>query len=221
MAFGVMGLGRALIYVFVLWSVLDRYVLPKNYVFDPARLQEISQESIALYGDDSGNYNRTLLFNDLSARLKKEYPRYVQEINWDEWVMNNAGNAMGAMVLLHASFTEYLIIFGTPIGTEGHTGIHTAHDYFTILSGQQTFFYAGNVEPIVFNPGDQNWMKRGDKAQYALKGFALELAQGCIPCMLPFGFIEVVTSTFDYSNFGWTVWYTGRHMVQSLLQAKI
>ncbi|KAF3926801.1 hypothetical protein ABW20_dc0100569 [Dactylellina cionopaga] len=216
-----MNIGRVLIYIFIVYSAFDRYILPKMYVFDPAKLQEICKESIALHGDDSANRNRTLLFNDLSARLKKEYPKYVTEINWDEWVFNNAGNAMGAMVLLHASISEYLIIFGTPVGTEGHTGIHMAHDYFTILSGKQTFHYPGDVEPRVFNPGDQNWMKRGDKAQYALNGFALELAQGCIPCMLPFGLLETLTSTMDFSSFGMTAWYTARHMGLNLLQGKI
>ncbi|KAK6524946.1 C-8 sterol isomerase [Arthrobotrys megalospora] len=212
---------RVFVYIFILWTAFDRYILPKLYVFDPVRLQEICKESIELYGDESPNYNRTLLFNDLAARLQKEYPKYVAEIKWDEWVFNNAGNAMGAMVLLHASVSEYLIIFGTPLGTEGHTGIHMADDYFTILSGHETFFYAGEVETRVFKPGDQNHMKRGDKAQYALTGFALELAQGCIPCMLPFGFLEAVTSTMDYQSFGRTVWITARHMGQNLLQGKI
>ncbi|KAF3929595.1 hypothetical protein ABW19_dt0208779 [Dactylella cylindrospora] len=216
-----MSIGRILVYLTIIFAAFDRYVLPKMYVFEPAKLQKLCQESIDLYGDDSGNYNRTLLFEDLVVRLKKEYPKHVIDLKWDEWVFNNAGNAMGAMVILHASITEYLIIFGTPVGTSGHSGIHPAHDYFTILTGEQRAFYAGEVEPRVYKPGEMNLMKRGDKAQYGLTGFALELAQGCIPCMLPFGFLEVVTSTLDFPTFFWTSVYTGRHMVSNLLAGKI
>ncbi len=128
---------------------------------------------------------------------------------------------MGAMIILHASLTEYMIIFGTPIGTEGHTGVHLADDYFTILAGHQKRLFPGELEATTFMPGDMNYLPRLTSAQYALNGWALELAQGWIPTMLPFGFWDAFCSTLDVATLWWTVWYTGKGIVGQLLIGKI
>lgn len=107
---------------------------------DPAHLHGLSKEAVFLHPDDM-----PAMIDHIVANLTATYgPKHINP-RTQEWVLNNAGGAMGAMYVIHASITEYLIIFGTPLGTEGHTGRHTADDYFHILQGEQWAFSPPNL----------------------------------------------------------------------------
>ncbi|KAF8075830.1 ERG2/sigma1 receptor-like protein [Lyophyllum atratum] len=196
-------------------TIKDRW-----YIFDPTSLHQLAQEAIAASPNDTAG-----MINHIVTNLTATYPSKQIRINTDssEWVFNNAGGAMGAMYIIHASVTEYLIIFGTPLGTEGHTGLHTADDYFNILVGEQWAFRPGALEMERYPAGSVHFLPRGTAKQYKMHEgcFALEYARGWIPLMLPFGFADTITSTLDIPTFYNTARVTGREMLKNLLIGKI
>jgi C-8 sterol isomerase len=182
-------------------------------VFDPEVLHQIARESIGPPIEQ--------LLPPLIDRLQARYPGHIQDPG--RWVMNNAGGAMGAMLVLHASLTEYVMIFGTPIGTEGHSGRYRADDWFMILEGEQWAFNPGELQRRVYRPGDIHHMPRGNAQGYRIPEhcWALEYARGFIPGMLPFGVADTIFSTLDVRTLAETFAIYTRCAVRELLQGKI
>lgn len=112
---------------------------------------------------------------------------------------------------------------GTAIGTEGHTGRHTADNYFHILKGEEWAYKPGEYDPEIYPQGSQHHLRRGDVKQYKMPEgcFALEYMRGWIPPLLFFGFADGFSSTLDVPTLWRTTFVTTREMVGNLLRGKI
>jgi hypothetical protein len=183
-------------------------------IFDSETLHAIAKNATGLDTKDAA-------FAQIIAELKGEYRGHVRDDI--PWVFNNAGGAMGQMKLLHASLSEYLIFFGTPIGTEGHSGRYASEVWDFIIDGEVWCYEEGQFERSVYGPGDVAYLAGGRAKGYAVPNaaFMLEYARGPIPGMMPFGIADAVFSTIDLPTIGKTAWYYTQLVVGELLKGKV
>lgn len=205
--------GFVLVVVLAVFSVLDQN-RHKFYIFDPDVLHNVVKETVAL------NLTTAESFDRINNELARIYPGHIDTNR--EWIFNVAGGAMGQMDLLHCSITEYIMFFGTPIGSEGYSGRFLADDFFMIIEGEQHSYEPGDLDPKIYRPGDVNIMRRGLATGYKFpaKGFALEYARGWIPTMLPFGIWDTLFSTLDVVPFYQTFAIYAKLTIKELLQGK-
>ena len=184
-----------------------------SYIFDPDVLARIANDALG--------QPLEIMVDQIADELERAYPGHIRDDR--EWVLNNAGGAMGMMTVLHASITEYVIIFGTPIGTEGHSGRFWAEDYFYILEGEQWAYSEDSPVKEVYRPGDCHVLPKGLAQGYRMpdRCFALEYARGFIPAMLPFGLADTVFGTLDWRSLRRTIGKYAVSSVKELRQGKV
>lgn len=167
------------------------HMLPKKpFLFDPRKLDEIVKSSVGKSTEEA--------FNHITDLLDREYPGHICKER--KWIFNNAGGAMGQLCILHASLREYIIIFGTCIGTEGHSGRYSSEVYDYMIQGEMQCEYEGIFKPEIHTPGNPP-AYLGSKVvkHYRVKDEAwmLEYTRGWIAKMFPFGLCDSIFSTLD------------------------
>lgn len=168
-----------------------------SYVFDPDILHKIAQRSIGLPYEQ--------LFETLRTELALQYPGQISPTF--EWSLSNAGGCMYSIGVLHASFKEYLLIFGSAIGTAGHTGRHRTDIFDFVLEGELWYFSEDQpYQRIVRQAGDRYELPKGKSEGLRIQDhcWVLEYARGFIPSMLPFGLADSFLSTLDFKTIGRT-----------------
>lgn len=78
--------------------------LEQFYVFTPAELHAVALKAIEKHGNDT----RSVVDHIVGSLRDTNAAAYLNP--QEEWIFNNAGGAMGAMYIIHASETLYSVV---------------------------------------------------------------------------------------------------------------
>lgn len=187
-----------------------------SFVFEPEVLFEISSKAKGLAFDPM---NAAIVFG-----LRERYAEYVTAKEPLKWVWSLAGGITGIMTVLHASLSEYLLIFGSPVGTEGFSGRYRIDIYDFMLAGEMWTYHEDNPGTrIVSRPGDGTHLRRGRVKGVRIlpETWMLEYGRGPIPTCLPMALGDSVFSALDGTTIYDTARTYGGMTLKSLMTGKI
>lgn len=145
------------------------------------------------------------MFDAVADAMAERYPG---RLDFDQpWIFSNAGGAMIQMKLYYASIFEYIMIWGTPIGSEGHSGRHAVGFWDTVLDGEMWYYGEGQFEKRAYKPGDRVYVgpNQSRAMNFTTGVWALEYARGPLPLSVPFGLADGLVSTLDFASVGQTL----------------
>nr|XP_034956803.1 sigma non-opioid intracellular receptor 1 [Zootoca vivipara] len=180
-----------------------------------SRRFEFDPEEIARLAKHHAGLDHELAFSKIIVELRKKHPGHILPDEDLQWVFVNAGGWMGSMCLLHASFSEYVLLFGTAVDAGGHSGRYWADIHDTIISGTFRQWKEGTTKSEIYYPGDTIIHRSGEatSVQWSAGTWMVEYGRGFIPSTLPFALADTIFSTQDFL----TLFYTVRVYVKGLL----
>jgi hypothetical protein len=184
-----------------------------GYIFDPRILQSIALNHIGRPHEE--------MVAAIAADLAQAYPGHI-EMKQD-WILSICGGVMGIMTVLHGSLSEYVLIYGTPIGTEGFSGRYHIDIYDVLLAGKMMTYTEEHFrEPIVTMPGELAHLPRRHAKGVSLSRgtWMLEYGRGPVATTLPFALSGAITG-LEIRSVAKTMWIYGRLVVRELLRGKI
>ncbi|XP_044513195.1 sigma non-opioid intracellular receptor 1 isoform X5 [Gracilinanus agilis] len=132
--------------VAVLLQGIRIWLNSKRFVFQREEIAQLARQYAGL--------DHELAFSRLIVELRRLHPGHILADEELQWVFVNAGGWMGSMCLLHASLSEYVLLFGTAIDTGGHSGRYWAEISDTIISGTFRQWREGTTKSEVYYPAD-------------------------------------------------------------------
>ncbi len=170
-----------------------------TYAIDPDVLHEVAARVVDLPLDGGVLINRTV------ELLAAEYPDLIDPAP-GRWVASKAGGVLGKVRFLHFSPREYLVIFGSPTGTQGFSGRYKHVDIHKFLLAGQIDSYdlesddTAALPPL--RPGERTCLQRGRARGLTIHpgSWHLEYGRGAVATTLPFAMVDTLLVSLEFES---------------------
>jgi len=170
-----------------------------KYKIDPDVLHTVAKQVVGL----------PLEGGELTTRatelLADEYPDLIDPVP-GRWVGSKAGGVLGKVRFLYFSPREYIVIFGSPTGTQGFSGRYKHVDIHKFLLAGQIDSYdleSDDTVPLpTLLPGGRTCLERGHARGLTIHpgSWHLEYGRGAVATTLPFAMVDTLLVSLEFES---------------------
>lgn len=174
-----------------------------KYHIDPIVLEQIVQGVVEQ--SKAQNLDSEASIELAREKIAEHYPNVVSKTPRC-WMGSRAGGVLGKMTLLHASMSEYLIIFGCPTASSGFSGRYNFVEIWDFFFAGETLtcdLESNQIKPNIYKAGDKGFLPKGQALSCEFKAdtWMVEYGRGWIVTALPFALMDSILSSVELKSF--------------------
>ncbi|MGV0864745.1 isomerase [Mycolicibacterium sp. XJ652] len=169
-----------------------------DYRIDPQVLARVAKEVVGLPLENGELVTRTV------ELLAAEYPDLIDPTP-GRWVGSRAGGILGKVRFLYFSPREYIVIFGSPTGTQGFSGRYKRvqiHKF--LLAGRIDSFdlESDDLTGMTLRPGEHAIVEKGHARGMTIHpgSWHLEYGRGAVVTTLPFAMVDTLLVSLEVES---------------------
>lgn len=170
-----------------------------KYKIDPDVLHGVAEQVVGLPLAGGQLITRAI------ELLADEYPDLIHA-SPGRWVGSKAGGVLGKVRFLYFSPREYVVIFGSPTGTQGFSGRYKHVDIHKfLLAGQIDSYDLESDETVplpALMPGERTCLERGHARGLTIHpgSWHLEYGRGAVATTLPFAMVDTLLVSLEFES---------------------
>jgi len=197
-------------------SSLRSRILRKE--FEPDELERLVHETLEWRRQTQPYPALDDTYDHLVRAIDSRYPGLIQ---WpSKWLWNRSAGFLQAVAILYVSLTEYMLITGTPLPTNGGSGPFSGEIYDWVIEGEIVSFRPGQFEREPTRPGECDYLPQGMMKGAAITDhyWALEYGRGSVISMWPSTLFGSLLVDCNVKNLGELMSTAAAQQVRNLLR---